>query len=221
MSFIKALFFTVLFIVVLEFVSLWLFLLPENVVSFIIPYYELINSIIQLGILIYFISRIQNKKITFKKTSIIFYIIAIILGVGFVYFQSILKAIYYFEFPKNSFLLNYEFENLKSFNILASIFVIPFLEEFFFRGYIQNGLQERYNPKHAIFFSSLLFAFIHVSIIALFLDFIDFSFQHAYIAFFGGLISGILFYKSKSILPSIIFHIFWNLTVYVTFYPNT
>ncbi|PCH99685.1 MAG: hypothetical protein COB81_10510 [Flavobacteriaceae bacterium] len=35
--------------------------------------------------------------------------------------------------------------------------------------------------------------------------------QRVYIALFGGLISGVLYYKSNSIIPSIIFHVIWNL----------
>ena len=40
------------------------------------------------------------------------------------------------------------------------------------------------------------------------------NFQLTYITFFGGLILGTLFYKSKSLIPAILAHIFWNLTVH-------
>ncbi|KAB1160833.1 CPBP family intramembrane metalloprotease [Tenacibaculum aiptasiae] len=36
-----------------------------------------------------------------------------------------------------------------------------------------------------------------------------------YLTFFGGIISGFLYFKSKSIEPSIVFHVFWNTMVYI------
>ncbi|MFB9053072.1 lysostaphin resistance A-like protein [Formosa undariae] len=100
-------------------------------------------------------------------------------------------------------------------SVIASIFVVPITEELFFRNYILRGLLQNYKPIIAIILSSLMFAFIHIPFISLFYEFLDFSLHQTYITIFGGLLSGILFYKSKSIVPSIIFHIFWNLTSYV------
>ncbi|MFD2564778.1 CPBP family intramembrane glutamic endopeptidase [Aquimarina rubra] len=100
-------------------------------------------------------------------------------------------------------------------SVIASILVVPVTEELFFRKYIQDGLTINYKPYQAIIFTSILFAFIHIPFISLFYDFMDFSFHRSYITLFGGIISGTLFYKSKSIIPSIMFHLFWNLTSYI------
>ena len=210
----KAIYLTLLYYISLELIGLWILLIPEEMEYLeLIEISDLITTIVTLIFLILvFKSLKQSDLLKFNKADPKYYIIALISGIGFVFFQSILNIIYY-----QDLLFNYDFtlKRLTSLSVLASIMVVPITEELFFRNFLLRGLTGFYKPFKAIIFSSLLFAFIHIPFIALFYDFIDFSFHHAYITIFGGLISGILFYKSKSIIPSIIFHVFWNLTSYV------
>jgi membrane protease YdiL (CAAX protease family) len=211
----KAIFHTFLFILFLELIGIWILLIPyEKENTSLINASHFIDSFITLFFLILiFKSLKQPDLLKLKKPKLSYYYVALILGVGFVFFQSILNIIYYQEI---SFNYNFTLERLTSLSVIASIIFVPITEELFFRNYLLRRLLEKYKPIKAIIVSSLLFAFIHVPLVSLFFEFMDFSFHHAYIALFGGLIAGILFYKSKSIIPSIIFHVFWNLTSYIS-----
>lgn len=70
-------------------------------------------------------------------------------------------------------------------------------EEFAFRGYILSGLERAYKPRTAILFSALLFGFLHV-LLSLF--------QQLFNATLLGLVLGLLAWRSRSLLPGIIFH---------------
>ncbi|MBR9847588.1 MAG: CPBP family intramembrane metalloprotease [Algicola sp.] len=100
-------------------------------------------------------------------------------------------------------------------NFISSIILIPIGEELFFREYIQNNLQKKTKIIVAILFASLLFALIHAPYMNLFFEEFQQTWHLTYLTFFGGLISGLIYYKSESIGPSIIFHIFWNLTAHI------
>ncbi len=211
----KAIFHTFLFILFLELIGMWILLIPDEIKNIsLIKASHFINSFITLILLVLiFKSLKQPDLLKFKKPEPSYYFIATILGVGFVFFQSILNIIYYQEI---SFNYDFTLDRLSSVSVIASIIFVPITEELFFRNYLLRRLLEKPKPIKAIIISSLLFAFIHVPFVSLFFEFMDFSFHHAYIALFGGLIAGILFYKSKSIIPSIIFHVFWNLTSYIS-----
>ncbi len=216
MRYSKSILLTLIFYISIGIIGFWVYLVPSG------PEYlnllkasELINSFVILISLI-LIFRIINRPdlLKFNKTNSKFYLFAILLGIGFVFFQPYLKLIYKQEISFDNFKFDFTFSRLTYFNVLSSVIIIPITEELFFRNYIQSGLTKYYKPFVAIFLASILFAFIHFNVVAFFYDFLEFHLGHVYITFFGGLISGILFYKSKSIVPSIIFHIFWNLTVY-------
>jgi CAAX protease family protein len=174
---------------------------------------HLISAVITFLILIAVFKFVKTSDLLkVKKTDSKFYLFAVIMGIGFVFFQSILNIIYYQEFSIYLFNFDFTFERFVSLNVLASIFVVPFSEELFFRNCIQSRLAKNYKPFKTILAVSLLFAFIHIPFVSLFFESLDFNLHQAYIALFGGILSGILYYKSKSVIPSIIFHIFWNFT---------
>ena len=206
----KAILHTFLFILLLEFIGLWILLIPDEMESVsLIKASHFVNSIITLVWLK------QSDLLKLDKPEPKYYFIALISGIGFVFFQSILNIFYHQEISSELFDYDFTLERLTSLSVISSIIFVPITEELFFRNYLLRRLIEKHKPMKAIILSSLLFAFIHVPLVSLFFEFMDFSFHHAYIAMFGGFIAGILFYKSKSIIPSIIFHIFWNLTSYI------
>jgi membrane protease YdiL (CAAX protease family) len=141
-------------------------------------------------------------------------LLSIIAGFGYPYIQTPLNGIYNLVFD-TSYRITYDYgmEGLLTWNSIAVIFLIPMAEELFFRGYILKQLLTNYKPIIAIGISTCLFALIHLPYQTIFLDSIQFNGHLAYIAFFGGLISGTLYYKSKSLGPSLIFHVIWNLMV--------
>jgi len=217
MKYLKAFLLTLLYYSFLEIISLWVLLIPFTTESLsIYNASHLVNSIITFLLVIFFFRLISRDDIfSLNKAKSKFYLFAILLGIGFVFFQSILRIIYFQEVSSDFF--NYEFtlSRLASYNTLASIMFVPLTEELFFRKYIQGGLTKNYKPFKAILFASCLFAFIHIPFATLFFDSLDFSLLRAFVALFGGFISGVLYYKSNSIGPSIIFHVFWNLTSYI------
>ena len=54
----------------------------------------------------------------------------------------------------------YTMEN--SWMLFSTCFIGPVLEELYFRIIIQNGLNQSYKPKYAIFITAILFMLVHV-----------------------------------------------------------
>ena len=131
--------------------------------------------------------------------------------------QTPLKWIYNLLFG-TEYYIDYRFDDLSKFknvNIISSIIFIPIGEELFFREYIQNNLQKKTNAVFAILLASFVFALIHAPYMNLILESFHQNWNLFYLTLFGGLLSGILYFKSKSIGPSIIFHMLWNLMVII------
>jgi membrane protease YdiL (CAAX protease family) len=180
-------------------------------------YYFSINTILELLLIFIFVYFIGKKKIiksfTFSKK---YSIAAIALGFAYVFIQTPLNFIYNSVFNQSEFIL-YDFimTDITLWKFFGVVLFIPMAEEIFFREFIQKGLDKLNMPLLSILLSSFLFALIHIQYVALFYSELDLSleFNRAYIALFGGLISALLYYKSKSLIPSILFHICWNLAV--------
>lgn len=76
--------------------------------------------------------------------------------------------------------------------LLVTVILIPFVEEFIHRGLIQSSLEYR-GPLIAIPVASALFAICHRS-------------SSWPMTFLGGLVLGVLFWKTRSLWPSLITH---------------
>lgn len=92
------------------------------------------------------------------------------------------------------------FEGLSNnlWGILAISIVGPILEELLFRGSIQKLFMEKATPVKAILISSLIFGLIHGNP------------AQIVNAFFIGIILGWLYYKTGSLVPSILIHVINN-----------
>ncbi|WP_298512320.1 CPBP family intramembrane glutamic endopeptidase [uncultured Kordia sp.] len=215
MNVFKAFLITILFCVLHEFTWPWYYVSVDVIDSInTLDIYNLVSDCVFASILIILFISLKRKDVfEFNATAPKFYILGIILGIGFVFFQTILDFVYYFEVAPD--LYNYKFapENLKSIDTFRSIIIAPFVEELFFRNFLQRELIQKYKPYLAIFFTSLLFAYIHLQVEGAIFDDAYINWHHAYITFFGGYILGVLSFKSKSIIPAILLHMFWNLTV--------
>ena len=85
------------------------------------------------------------------------------------------------------------------FGILSVCIVAPIFEEIFFRGAIEGYLLRKWrNPRWAILVSALIFGLIHMNP------------AQMLFAFLFGIILGELYYRTGSLLPSIILHFINN-----------
>jgi len=206
-----------MYICSIEALGSWIFLFEAIEFENYIDYFLFIQGLLQflaVSVFIYFSSKRYNLSITIA-TSIKWFVLAFLLGILFVYFQTPLKSIYNWLFG-TAYQIDYlydGFPKFKNINLIASILLIPVGEELFFRGYIQNKLQREFKPPISIFVTAVLFALIHSPYLNLILEFSNEDWHLFYLTFFGGIISGILFFKSKSIGSSIVFHVFWNTMV--------
>ena len=192
----KSILLTILYYIFLELIGFWIILIPEETDTGLLRVSPLINALAML-ILLVIVFRLIGRYdlLVFNKAKSEFYFFAIILGIGFVFFQSFLNIIYYQEISNDIFDYDFTLHQLTLLIVMTSILVIPITEELFFRKYIQGELAKNYKPYQAIFFASILFAFIHLPFISLFFDPMDFSFHQSFMVLFGGAISGILFYN--------------------------
>lgn len=83
------------------------------------------------------------------------------------------------------------------------VIAAPILEEFIFRGIMLDGLLKQYSPVTSILVSSALFGLVHLN---------PWQFITGFII---GIFSGWVYYRSKSLMPSIIIHVCANLTAFV------
>jgi membrane protease YdiL (CAAX protease family) len=81
---------------------------------------------------------------------------------------------------------------------LRLLLIVPIIEEVFFRGLILKQFLKQYSPIIAIVLSSLLFSLYHIDP------------EHLVLLFILGVVQGILYYKTNSILITSITHIIWN-----------
>ena len=77
--------------------------------------------------------------------------------------------------------------------------VAPVIEEILMRGFVLGGLKDSYGNSVAILTSATLFALLH------------FNMVQTFSAFICGIILGILFIKTESILSCILAHFGYNL----------
>lgn len=78
------------------------------------------------------------------------------------------------------------------------ILIVPIIEELFFRGLVLKNFQKIYSPVYAILLSSILFGIYHL------------SFDTLIIQIILGLLLGIIFYKTNSLIIVMLAHMIWN-----------
>lgn len=83
---------------------------------------------------------------------------------------------------------------------IGAILLGPILEELLFRGTILTGMLENYTSRKAILLSSVFFALVHGELL------------NIVTALFWGLLFGYTFYKTRSIVLVILFHMTVNFT---------
>jgi len=109
-----------------------------------------------------------------------------------------IRLFFYFIFPEsinNQVPVNFIETNSPYISILLFAGIAPFIEELFYRGLIFNTLKENIKLEYSLILQAFLFAISHGA-------FDDFA-----IHFINGLIYGYLYFKTRSLLPSIILHL--------------
>lgn len=88
--------------------------------------------------------------------------------------------------------------------MLQIFLIVPVLEELVFRGVFQDRIRKRYGWKTGIFVSSFLFMLIHFG-----------SLDQMILSLIFSCLSGYLYYKSSSLLLSVVFHVLINVGICV------
>ena len=215
MNILKAFFLTALVIVIelVIYFGLHQFLEPQvkNHISYEnLPQYlrlqHLISQIISYFIvfLLFFRNNFEwNKGIENVKNlnfRTIFYLLIVVIGLK-------LFDRPFFDFSKIiDYLREIEPEPLKSSNIsfirvIGAIIIAPIFEELFFRKIIFKQLLKKYSLSLSIIISSICFALVHLP-----------SYRNLIPTFILGIISCIIYNKTKNIFYSIILHFLGNLS---------
>jgi membrane protease YdiL (CAAX protease family) len=87
---------------------------------------------------------------------------------------------------------------------IQACLIAPFTEEMLMRGYILQGLKNKYGALVAVLLSTALFAILHINI------------GQIISAFIGGLIIALLYLKTKSVSYCILTHVLYNAISYFT-----
>ncbi len=208
-SIINAIFFTLCFKFLIQMSSFWYYFKGLfNTETLYIKYGIFINSFFELLFVVLIFYYLKLKHVfEFKRVSFWYYITAFLLGVVYVFSQKWLNYAHDYFFSTNyGDNTIYQFRDLKSkvsTNLIGMGIFIPLAEELFFRNFIQKGLEKKYSNKIlSLVIVTCLFTLIHLP-----------DYFLVYLVSFGVLISGVLYKVSKSVIPSIIFHIIWNLSV--------
>jgi len=149
----------------------------------------------------------QLKKIEFRHV-IIGIASAVILY--FIFYVGNIISGYLFPFKDAQILSVYS--NRSEGNLvwigLLLIFIIGPGEEIFWRGFIQTTFSKRYGENKGYIIAALLYAGVHI---------ITGNFMLIIAALVCGFYWGWLYKKEKSLVPVIISHALWDLTIFVLF----
>jgi membrane protease YdiL (CAAX protease family) len=149
-------------------------------------------------LMFYFFKNDKQINFNFKINKIIILLILLIF-----FFQVGIHV------PLNLYLYGFNASELSKINTtfiisqFIALIITAIIEEFIFRGMILKGYLMKYKPIKAIIVSAVFFGIIHLNPLQIFG------------AITLGLITGYVYYYSKSIGITIILHVLYNITAYV------
>lgn len=192
-------------------VGILLFILSKTIMSIFEVYGIKINSIdsymslfMEVAAYILFIKKYVNTKKFYLKITckidlkIYIFILMAVIGYRICYDNTLsllLSAI-----NKSSWIdqaLN-EMLKIPALAAISILFVAPIFEETIFRGIILEQLSKRYTPMLSVIVSSALFSIFHLNLI------------QGVNVFFLGVLSGIVYLKTNSLIPCIFLHFINN-----------
>ena len=89
---------------------------------------------------------------------------------------------------------------------LVLFFITSPGEEIFWRGFIQRRLVERFGPRYGFFGASVIYAAVHIT---------SGNFMLTMAALTAGLFWGWLYQRENNLVPCIISHSLWTVTIFV------
>ena len=211
----KAFLYTIILVIIQSLIGIMIILIFRQIDQNDQDYYEhalrLFITFAQLtGFLIFFyyfwkptnfwISKSDLKIDNFKIISLLF---VIAIGLEFIKspfadFSNILKNINQSDLIKHS--NNFEgFDKSMIYRIIGVLIISPIFEELFFRKYLINNLLKENNRIITLIVSSICFALIHFE-----------TPNNLIPAFLFGIVSGLIFLKTKKIGYSILLHFICN-----------
>jgi len=140
---------------------------------------------------------IGTKKTIFWVISSYFFYIGLSIFLIMLFFSLGIGA---FGFEKQTSLFEifgYDYAGIV-FAFLIAVIIAPLVEEIFFRGFVLQTLAKRISPFWGVVLTALIFASVH------------FEFQSIMPLLILSVVLNILYIKTKSIWPGIIFHVFNN-----------
>tara|TARA_R110000850_G_scaffold16697_1_gene51714 strand:+ start:54565 stop:55371 length:807 start_codon:yes stop_codon:yes gene_type:complete len=146
------------------------------------------------------------KRDKFSKPNVLtvtcLFVIAVGLKLFYQPFFDMEKILNYFR--NGDFFIDYpgyyDIGIFTYYHIISAIFIAPVCEELFFRKYMLSGLLKKYNTVIALSVSAICFSIIHIETPANLIP-----------TFFFGIISGLVFIKTKNIIYSIALHLIMNI----------
>lgn len=168
---------------------------------------EMSLSIVALGVLAYILDK---DVLNVGKVSLRHLGIGILSAVGLYlifYFGNIISG-YLFPFKDSQISLIY---GNKAQGSLVLIGILLFCiigpgEEIYWRGFVQKTLEKKFGENKGYIFAALLYAFVHI---------VTWNFMIVLASLVCGLYWGWLYKKEKSLLPVIISHALWDVTIFV------
>ncbi|MFV0470878.1 MAG: lysostaphin resistance A-like protein [Paludibacteraceae bacterium] len=89
---------------------------------------------------------------------------------------------------------------------LGLLFIIGPAEEFFWRGYVQNSFIKKHGEWKAFVFTTLIYSLVHIW---------SFNFMLVMAALVCGIFWGLMYRYNKNLVPLIISHAVWDVTVFI------
>lgn len=141
---------------------------------------------------------------------------AILLGVlsaavlyGIFWLGDILSAMLFsFAPPQVSSIYDLRSQNQVWLIVLILIFVTSPAEEIFWRGFVQRWLDQQMGPVPAWILAALAYGGVHI---------ISGNFMLVMAALVAGLFWGYIFMKGRSVVPLIISHALWTVSIFILF----
>ncbi len=98
-------------------------------------------------------------------------------------------------------------------SIILFLIFVPLVEEYLFRGLLQSMLLTRFSGSiyivsYANIVTSIIFSLSH-----LFYN----NLLHSFLVFFPSVVFGILYDRSRSIIPSFITHLVYNINIFIIY----
>lgn len=183
-----------------------IFLPVYNMLNKLIGYEAmfLIYYLLAVGISFYIIGLIKKKKtgnnsfnFTIENKRIVPFVI---VGIIFLYCGIISPINALISLTESTKVTHMNYGKLPGiFTLIQSVIAAPILEELIFTGIILDGLFKKYSPTKSILITALLFGLIHLD-----------RFQFITV-FLMGIFSGWVYYRTRSLMFSIIIHAVANL----------